>query len=104
MFTEKKSALVTSDCMSYDKGKQFSDKSIKKFILNLIFVQGGCLFDGDIYKGGGIDMNFRSPTKAEWEDVCRERGKNLRFGTGRNTIGSDDAHYDAKNYKEPYSL
>ncbi len=48
-------------------------------------------------------MNFRLPTEAEWEYVCRERGKKVRFGTGKDTIGSDEANFDAENYVETYS-
>jgi formylglycine-generating enzyme len=48
--------------------------------------------------------SYRLPTEAEWEYAARERGKRVRFGTGKNTIGSEEANFDASSfYKEPFS-
>ncbi len=47
---------------------------------------------------------FRLPTEAEWEYAAREKGKKVRFGTGKNSIGADEANFDAsKEYKKSYS-
>jgi formylglycine-generating enzyme required for sulfatase activity len=46
----------------------------------------------------------RLPTEAEWEFAAREGGKKVRFGTGKDTIGPDEANFDARaDYKKPYS-
>ncbi len=46
----------------------------------------------------------RLPTEAEWEYAARERGKKIRFGTGKNTVGPDEANFDARSKcKKSYS-
>ncbi len=48
--------------------------------------------------------NYRLPTEAEWEYAAKERGKNVKFGTGKDTIGPDESNFNAKlEHKEPYS-
>ena len=49
-------------------------------------------------------QRFRLPTEAEWEYAAREGGKKRRFGTGKDTIGSDEANFDADHlFKQDYS-
>ncbi len=42
------------------------------------------------------------PTEAQWEYAARERGKNIRFGNGQDTLRPTQANFDAE-YVEPYS-
>ncbi len=47
--------------------------------------------------------NFTLPSEAQWEYAARE-GKNSRFGTGRDTIGPEEANFDAhEEYKTIWS-
>ncbi len=45
---------------------------------------------------------LRLPTEAEWEYAAREGGRKVRFGTGKETIGPDEANFNARS-REPYS-
>jgi len=48
--------------------------------------------------------HYRLPTEAEWEYAAREGGKRVRFGTGKDTIGVEEANFDARHaWKESYS-
>jgi len=40
--------------------------------------------------------HYRLPTEAEWEYGAREQGKRVRFGTGKDTIGAEEANFSEK--------
>lgn len=47
---------------------------------------------------------YALPSEAQWEYAAREGGKCVRFGTGRDCIGPDEANYDCSGkYVETYS-
>ena len=55
-------------------------------------------------RNGEKGTNYRPPTEAEWEYAAREGGEKVRFGTGKDTIGPDEANFNASfDYRESYS-
>ncbi len=46
--------------------------------------------------------NYSLPSEAQWEYAARECGKKVRFGTGKNTITTNEANYEG-NFDDPYS-
>lgn len=47
---------------------------------------------------------YALPSEAQWEYAAREAGRSVRFGTGRDCIGPDEANYDcSEKYVEDYS-
>ncbi len=48
---------------------------------------------------------YRLPTEAEWEYAARERGKNIRFGNGKNVADpSEMSFWSGEGGKKPYSI
>ena len=47
---------------------------------------------------------YRLPSEAQWEYAAREGGRKVRFGTGKDTIGPDEANFNGREQNvESYS-
>ncbi len=46
--------------------------------------------------------NYTLPSEAQWEYAAREGGKAVRFGTGQNTIGPDEANFNGSEVYVTY--
>jgi formylglycine-generating enzyme required for sulfatase activity len=47
---------------------------------------------------------YALPTEAQWEFAARERGRQVRFGNGKDNLRPSEANFNARqDYKQPYS-
>jgi formylglycine-generating enzyme required for sulfatase activity len=53
---------------------------------------------------GRSSRRYGLPTEAQWEYAARERGRQVRFGHGQDTIDPTQANFNgSEQYKQPYS-
>ncbi|MEO0340908.1 MAG: SUMF1/EgtB/PvdO family nonheme iron enzyme [Bacteroidota bacterium] len=80
------------DAVKYCNWKSEQDKLQKVYTINGTDVRANWSANG-----------YRLPTEAEWEYAARNRGKQVRFGNGKDIADANEMNFNAEDYKETYS-